>query len=153
MKAEETRKIFIQELNAQFSGLGTFSGGLKEQKREGNVVSSTTLEKPKMFAPKAISTPISLDIQPIRGMGFKDTKVDKILPSVETEEIYDMQALIESNPEGMRTLSYDTKTIKAQMALVKKKEWLDVMFEDIQWTKSIDLVGGIKSMLKKKIKI
>lgn len=57
-----------------------------------------------------------------------------------------MKELINSNPDGMRTLSIDNKTVKAQYALIKKKEWQDILFEDVDWFRKIDLYGSFKKI-------
>ena len=57
-----------------------------------------------------------------------------------------MQALISTNPEGMQTLAYDEKVVKKQLALVKRKEWQDILFSDVDWFMQIDLTSGIKKL-------
>ena len=59
-----------------------------------------------------------------------------------------MKELINANSENMRTISYDEKVVKTQLALVKKKEWQDILFEDVDWFKKIDLTSGIKRLFK-----
>ena len=55
-----------------------------------------------------------------------------------------MKELINSNPETMSTFTYDEKVMKKQLALVKKKEWQDILFEDIDWFMQIDITSPIK---------
>ena len=102
-------------------------------------------DKPKLFEPKAAESiqvkPNTLDIQSVKGIGFKSNE-DSNWINNKQQEIYDMKALIQSNPENMQTFSYDTKVVKAQLSLVKKKDWYDILFEDIDWFKKIDFPLG-----------
>lgn len=145
MKADETRKKLIKELNAQFEE--SADSIVHEEEREDlmKYFSLKMFDKPKLFEPKATESiqvkPNTLDIQSVKGIGFKSNE-DSNWINNKQQEIYDMKALIQSNPENMQTFSYDTKVVKAQLSLVKKKDWYDILFEDIDWFKKIDFPLG-----------
>ncbi len=150
MKAEETRRNLINELNTKFAKTGSFFGISEDPGDPVITFPSPTFEKPKMFEPLKINTTESnvfSEIHEVRGIGFKDN-IGNTPNSYKNKpvEIYNMQELIKSNPEGMRTISLDTKTIKALYALVKRREWQDILFEDVDWFKPIDITSGIKKM-------
>lgn len=147
MKAKETRFRLMTELQAQFSK--TDAALFTTSK---NNIEASTFDKPKMFMPKVsgrlemVTDSLST---PVKGIGFKNTTVE--IPStenIENQEIYSMKELINANPENMRTISYDEKVVKAQLALVKKKEWQDILFEDVDWFKKIDLTSGVKRLFR-----
>lgn len=147
MKAKETRFRLMTELQAQFSK--TDATLLTTSKKD---IEAPTLDKPKMFIPKTsgrlemVTDTLST---PVKGIGFKNTTVEiPTTKNVENQEIYSMKELINANPENMRTISYDENVVKAQLALVKKKEWQDILFEDVDWFKKIDLTSGIKKLFK-----
>ena len=147
MKAEETRYRLMTELQAQFSK--TDAPLIMPQSME---TKTSGYDKPKMFIPKdtgrleMVSETIST---PIKGIGFKNTTEVISETKIENQEIYSMKELITNNPDNMRTFSYDEKIVKAQLALVKKKEWQDILFEDVDWFQKIDLLSGIKKIFKK----
>ena len=156
MKAEETRKNLIKELNMQFAKASN-----KAEDPGDPVITfpSPVFEKPKMFEPLKINidsksnSSESSERLAVKGIGFKDTTTnisniskEKRIYNDESIEIYDMKKLIQSNPEGMRTLSIEPKTMKAQFALIKRKEWQDILFRDVDLFKEIDLATGIKKM-------
>ena len=156
MKAEETRKNLIKELNMQFAKASN-----KAEDPGDPVITfpSPVFEKPKMFEPLKINidnksnSSESSERLAVKGIGFKDTTInisniskEKRIYNDESIEIYDMKKLIQSNPEGMRTLSIEPKTMKAQFALIKRKEWQDILFRDVDLFKEIDLATGIKKM-------
>lgn len=159
MKADETRRNLINELNAKFSETGSFFGASEDPGDPIITFPSPTFEKPKMFEPLKVSvdntTNLMSSIPVVKGMGFRDnsnvvgtpTNKKKII-NEKPQEIYSMKELIDSNPEGMRTLSLDTKTIKAQYAIVKRREWQDILFEDVNWFQPIDITFGLKKLFK-----
>lgn len=146
MKAEEMRFRLMTELQAQFSKTdATLNTPV-------NIETDTIkLDKPMMFMPKSTGR---LELEkdnfssPIKGIGFKNTTGTISTKLNENQEIYNMKELIGTNPENMRTISYDEKVVKAQLALVKKKEWQDVLFEDVDWFKKIDITSGIKKLFR-----
>ena len=143
MKAEETKKRLYNELNKEFATNSFF--GSKEATEETSTFSLGSI-KPKMFEPKVSNnvqpTSNSIDMQSIKGIGFNDKVNEK------SQEIYSMKELIKSNPENMQTFSYDPKIIKAQYALVKKRNWEEILFSDVDWFKPIDLSSGFKALFK-----
>ncbi len=143
LKAEETRKRLYDELNSEFVGDGFF--GNQEETVGTNTFSLGSI-KPRMFEPKVSNnvqpTSNSIDMQSIKGIGF-NAKVNE-----KSQEIYSMKELIKSNPENMQTFSYDPKIIKAQYALVKKRNWEEILFSDVDWFKPIDLSSGFKALFK-----
>lgn len=145
VKAEEIRFKLMTELRTQFSE--TDANLLATPKTE---LDTPIIEKPKMFIPKTSGRLeiVTEDISaPIKGIGFKNTTEN--VKDVESQEIYSMKELITTNPDNMRTFSYDEKVVKAQLALVKKKEWQDILFEDVDWFKPIDITSGIKKLFKR----
>lgn len=154
MKAEETRANLIKELNAQYHQTGSFFSAPKIPDGPVTHFPSPSFEKPKMFEPIKIGTFNSLnatsDIPAVHGIGFKDNVVvkKKVKHESAPQEIYNMKELINSNPEGMRTLSYDTKTIKEQYALVKRREWQDILFYDVNLFKPIDITSSFRKFFK-----
>ena len=129
------------ELNTQF-GIGSDS--------TENSGSKSLFGKPKMFEPLKITDETSnfnsMDEQSIKGIGFKNNKTTG--KHGIQQEIYSMEDLINSNPEGMKTFSYETDVVKTQLALVKKKEWQEILFGDIDWFQPIDFAGGFKKLFK-----
>lgn len=166
MKAEETRVRLIAELEAQFSGAGATTvvqsasknavlGSVIQYAPKENVTNMSFLDfdKPKMFIPKdsgRLEMQVTETIPAVRGIGFKDAGAEETtLNILENHEIYSMKELIDKNPENMQTFSYDESVMKTQLALVKKKEWHDLLFEDIDWFKNIDLLSGIKRLFNR----
>ncbi|MBQ9314133.1 MAG: hypothetical protein IJ220_03910 [Clostridia bacterium] len=151
MKAEDTRKKLISELNAQLSELNGRHNIQIKSKDSMKSFSIPAFEKPKLFEPQTSkNSEISLntlDTQSIKGIGFKEDNHSNSTDYT-PKEIYNMKEFIQSNPENMQTFSYDVKVVKAQLALVKKKEWQDILFEDVDWFKKIDLTSGIKKFLR-----
>lgn len=156
MKAEETRLKLMNELHMQFSKTDAISNPISNK-----VVNDVTLNtdiniekislgKPKMFIPKEMGR---LEIvtgamdTPVRGLGFKNT-TDEFTKISENQEIYSMKELINTNPENMVTLTFDESVVKAQLALVKKKEWQDILFEDVDWFMKIDIASGLKKLFR-----
>lgn len=146
MKTEDVRNNLIKELNMQFSKTGMSFDTQKGPDDPITTFPSPTFEKPKMFEPKNLTGfdigSSSTEIPAVRGIGFKNNNLDT--KTSDAQEIYNMKELINSNPDNMRTLSYDTKTVKAQYALIKRKEWQDILFEDVDLFKPIDLYSGFK---------
>ena len=160
MKAEETRLRLMNELQAQFSKTDVTSSTVSDtnttkfifKQNEDLYVEKISLDKPKMFMPKEsgrleiITDSLST---PVKGIGFTNTTNEFSSTKLNgNQEIYSMKELINTNPENMRTLSFDEKVVKAQLALVKKKEWQDILFEDIDWFKKIDITSGIKKLFR-----
>ena len=164
MNAEKTRKRLKTELEAQFLN-DNFN--MSNEKKDAQVKSSVNtvfsfapnepvvtfsspnFEKPKMFMPKAIAeheASSSITSKTVKGIGFSNKIESTKNVTKSMDEIYDMQALISTNPEGMQTLAYDEKVVKKQLALVKKKEWQDILFSDVDWFMQIDLTSGIKKL-------
>lgn len=144
MKAEETRRRLISELESQFNS---------QIAQEDSVINFPlpTFEKPNMFMPKEsgrLEMLIESTETSIKGMGFRKSS-EKINDTTKVQEIYSMKELITANPNNMRTLSYDENVLKTQLALVKRKEWQDSLFEDVDWFKQIDILGGIKRLFKR----
>lgn len=152
MKAEETRKNLINELNTQLSKTGSFSAMPKKSNELESNFTSLSYGKPKMFEPNTLNavkiTPNTLDIQSVKGIGFKSTGIAPLGGWNRPKEIYDMKELINSNPENMKTFSYDVKTVKAQVALVKRRDWQDILFSDVDWFKPIEFTMGMKKLFK-----
>ena len=161
MKAEETRKNLIKELNMQFAKASNCFSKVEDPGDPVITFPSPSFEKPKMFEPLKINNENknnfseSSDIFSIKGIGFKDATIitgdiskEKKIYSDEPIEIYDMKKLIQSSPEGMRTLSIEPKVVKSQFALVKRKEWQDILFGDVDWFKEIDLTAGFKKIFR-----
>lgn len=164
MNAEETRKRLKMELEAQFLNDNFNMSKEKEDAQAKSSVDtvlsfapgepvvtfpSPTFEKPKMFMPKSITeheTSSSITSKTVKGIGFSNKIGSTKKVTKGTGEIYDMQALISTNPEGMQTLAYDEKVVKKQLALVKRKEWQDILFSDVNWFMQIDLTSGIKKL-------
>lgn len=163
LRAEETRKKLIDELNTKYAKTGSFFDLTEDPGDPVVTFPSPIFEKPKMFEPVKINimnegNP-SFEIPEVRGLGFKDTTINEKVISEEKNtsrdkpvEIYDMKKLIQSNPEGMRTLSIEPKTVKAQFALVKRREWQDILFEDVDWFREVDLTAGIKKIFHSNFK-
>ena len=89
MKAEETRKKIMAELNNEWNGESVFSADMKT--------------KPKMFMPKSINHSINVeasDSQVFKGIGFK-SNTSKIGIN-DSYEIYNMKEFINSNPIGSK---------------------------------------------------
>ena len=140
MKAEETRKKLYMELSKQFSRFDPGDPTVN--------FPSPSFEKPKMFETKKndlISS--SIDSQFVKGISFERKSEVSNTPT----EIYSMKELINTNKENMRTLSYDTKVIKAQLALVKKKEWQDILFSDVNLFENINIISEMKKLFHIKI--
>lgn len=147
MKAEEIRKKLMIELSEQL---------LAEEKAttitfapDEPVVTfpSPNLEKPKMFEPLNIANVKkneTINDNIVRGIGFQTSNIESKKMKNVSCEIYDMGDFIGSNPNTMSTFTYDEKVMKKQLALVKKREWQDILFEDIDWSMQIDLVSPIK---------
>ena len=162
VNAEETRKRLKMELEAQFlnDNFNITKGDAQTKSSVNTVLSfapgepvvtfpSPTFEKPKMFMPKSITeneTSFSITSKTVKGIGFSNKIENTKKVTKGTSEIYDMQALISTNPEGMQTLAYDEKVVKKQLALVKRKEWQDILFSDVDWFMQIDLTSGIKKL-------
>lgn len=148
VNASETRLKLIKELNEEFSNI---SNELTPPDEPVTNFPSPRFDKPKMFMPQTSGRLEVVNEKPvttIRGMGFrnvKETRSDNYY--VEGQEIYSMKDLINANPENMQTFSYDEKVVEAQLALVKKKEWQDVLFGDVDWFMKIDLTSGIKKII------
>ena len=125
MKPEDVRNNLISELNVKYN-------------------------KPKLFEPvKLENTSNGFEISPIVGMGFKDSISNGTsFSSGREQEIYNMRDFINSNPESMKTFYYDTKTVKTQYALVKRKEWEDILFGDVDWFKPIDFGKFFKNWFR-----
>lgn len=146
MKAEEIRLKLTNELQAQFSKTDIMSFAPK--KVDDCIIKES---KPMMFMPKSNSEEdkiISDILAPVKGIGFKNTTDISEIRINDNQEIYNMKELIGTNPENMRTISYDENVVKAQLALVKKKEWQDILFDDVDWFMKIDLTFGIKKLFK-----
>lgn len=166
MNAEETRKRLKMELEAQLLN-GNFNTSDLDSKLEAKPSTSTvlnfspgepivtfpspTFEKPKMFMPRsthAHESSSSIASKAVKGIGFSNKTLSAKSADKVAGEIYDMQALISASPEGMQTLAFDEKIVKKQLALVKKKEWQDILFSDVDWFMQIDLTSGIKKFFK-----
>lgn len=166
MDVEETRKRLKMELEAQFLN-GNFNTSNSEtdvetKNSENTVLSfapgepivtfpTPTFEKPKMFMPKTVNktqTLESITSKAVKGMAFSNKSQVTKNAKKTTEEIYDMQAWINANPEGMETITYDENVVRKQLALVKRKEWQDILFSDVDWFMQIDLTSGIKNFFK-----
>lgn len=150
MKAEETRQRLMFELKAQFDGTSSTSDTPDEP-----VVTfpSPNFEKPKMFMPKEAGRLEMTNDFNVHGIGFAEKSITQNPQnSINNEEIeiYNMQDLIATNPVNMKTITYDENVVKKQMGLVKKRDWQDILFEDIDWFKQIDLVAGIKKIFGRK---
>lgn len=164
MTTEEIRKRLKTELEAQFLNDDFNMSDVKEDAQAKSSVNtvlsfapdepivtfpSPTFEKPKMFIPKSTTEheiSSSITSKTVKGIGFSNKIESTKKVTKDTGEIYDMQALISTNPEGMQTLAYDEKVVKKQLALVKKKEWQDILFSDVDWFMQIDLTSGIKKL-------
>lgn len=147
MKTEETRKKIMFELQAQFQETG--SSSVSSHAPDDPVVSfpSPTFEKPKMFMPKDSGRlEMTADFN-IHGIGFADEKNNVKSKDIENIEIYNMQDLIATNPVNMKTITYDENAVRAQLGLVKRKDWQDILFEDVDWFKKIDLKASFKKLL------
>lgn len=162
MNVEETRKRLKMELEAQLL-TGNFNTSdldskLKTKSSTNAVLSfspnepivtfpSPSFEKPKMFIPRPThehESSCSIASKTVKGIGFSNKTLPVKAADKVADEIYDMQALISASPEGMQTLAFDEKVVKKQLALVKKKEWQDILFSDVDWFMQIDLTSGIK---------
>ena len=146
MKAEETRYRLMTELQAQFANINTLSTDVNNT---AETFDDTSLEKPRMFIPKtseSLSVEVEASQDTIKGIGFANTIIDTNTKPNEVKEIYNMKEFIATNPENMQTFSYDTKIIKTQMALVKRKEWQDILFSDVDWFMKIDITSGLKKI-------
>lgn len=123
MRPEDIRNNLINELNGVYN-------------------------KPNLFEPIRLDgTSKEFEISPVVGMGFKDSIPSNASSQTnKSEEIYNMKEFINSNPENMKTFYYDTKTVKTQYALVKRKEWQDILFSDVDWFKPISF--GFKNLFK-----
>ena len=152
MKAEETRRRLISELETQFSKADVNFTAFKTPDDPATNFPSPSFDKPKMFMPKTsgrLEMITTSEIPAVNGIGFKNSKSTNKIKLNENQEIYSMKELINMQPENMKTLSYDEKIVKTQLALVKKKEWQDILFEDIDWFKKVDVVSGIKNLFRK----
>lgn len=152
MKAEETRKKLISEINKQFSKVNSYSAEKGTQEGTLDEMMAFKLEKPKMFEPNQISNekiiPNTLDIQTVKGIGFKSSGIAPLGGWNKPKEIYSMKELIDSNPENMQTFSYDTKTVKAQVGLIKRKDWQDILFSDVDLFQPIEFGTTLKKIFK-----
>lgn len=75
MKAEETRKKIIKELNQQLDEVGSFLSGSKGPEEPITTFPSPIFEKPKMFAPHnrnhdEMTEIVMGTIPPVRGIRF-----------------------------------------------------------------------------------
>lgn len=141
MNAEEIRKKLMNELNAELSASKDTPSISFAPDEPIVTFPSPSFDKPKMFEPvQNVDTSFTGD-KLIKGIAFKNKKVEK---AKTTSEIYSMKEFISSNPINMSTITYDEKIMKKQLALVKKKEWQDILFEDIDWSMQIDLATPIK---------
>lgn len=143
VNAEEIRKKLISELNAEFSASKNTPSISFAPDEPIVTFPSPSFEKPKMFEPSKIGNENFINDKLVKGIAFKTSKAESAKKQ-KTDEIYSMKEFINSNPANMSTFSYDEKIMKKQLALVKKKEWQDILFEDIDWTMQIDLVSPIK---------
>lgn len=149
MKAEEIRCRLISELEAQFSGKDV---SLTTPEEPVITFPSPSFEKPKMFETKtspSLEFHVDSTIPVVKGIGFKNKRTDSSIAVEENKEIYSMKELIDSNLENMQTFSYDEKVVKTQLALVKKRDWQDILFDDVDWFMKIDIISGIKRLFGK----
>lgn len=125
MEPEDVRKNLIKELNGKYN-------------------------KPKLFEPVKLGDENKgFEISPVIGMGFKDSVSNGAsFANGREQEIYNMKEFINSNPEDMKTFYYDVKTVKTQYALVKRKEWQDILFGDVDWFKPINFGKGFKDWFR-----
>lgn len=143
VKAEEIRKKLMAELNAELSAARSTTSISYAPDEPIVTFPSPSFEKPKMFEPSKIGNENFINDKLVKGIAFKTSKAESAKKQ-KTDEIYSMKEFINSNPANMSTFSYDEKIMKKQLALVKKKEWQDILFEDIDWSMQIDLVSPIK---------
>lgn len=139
----------MEELKAQFNKTDAYLAG---SSKAAETFDNTILEKPKMFIPKdygRLKLTYESSSNAVRGIGFKKTTENINSTEFENKEIYSMKELIDTNPENMETFSYDENVMKAQLALVKKKEWQDILFGDVDWFMKIDITSGLKKIFKK----
>lgn len=141
MNAEEIRKKLMNELNAELSASKDTPSISFAPDEPIVTFPSPSFEKPKMFEPIKNGDANFINDKLVKGIAFKNKKVEN---QKTTGEIYCMKEFINSNPASMSTITYDEKVMKKQLALVKKKEWQDILFEDIDWSMQIDLATPIK---------
>jgi len=151
LKAEETKKRLIYELNMKYEAPNEL---LDVKENTSKSFSTQLFGKPKMFEPSNIQNNTTssnpLNMESIRGIGFKTKENSQLIDAKKSKpkEIYNMKEFIKSNPENMQTFSYDTKVVREQLALVKKKEWQDILFNDVDWFHQINITSGLKKMFK-----
>lgn len=145
MKAKDVRNKLTQELQAQFSNADASLFAPGEP-----VINfpSPSFDKPKMFEPikHYKGSEGSTDSFNIKGIAFGDKNGEQKL---ENNEVYNMQELIASNPENMSTILYDEKVLQTQLALVKKRDWYDMLFSDVDLFKPIDFGMSVKKLFKR----
>lgn len=145
--AKKTRENLIKELNAQFSTEGKTTSVSSVPDEPVVTFPSPTFEKPRMFEPVGgitFNKTETINNKIVKGIAFSNTTSEKPKTKNNSYEIYNMKEFINSNPETMSTFTYDEKVMKKQLALVKKKEWQDILFEDIDWFMQIDITSPIK---------
>ncbi len=149
VNAKETRDKLIKELNAQFSSPNE-SESISFAPDEPIVTfPSPTFEKPKMFEPVScvnVKKTETTNNKIVKGIGFAATNYENRNSQKVLSEIYNMKEFINSNPETMSTFIYDEKVMKKQLALIRKKDWHDILFEDVDWFMQIDIVSSIKKL-------
>lgn len=145
MKAKDVRNKLTKELQAQFSIAGA---SLLAPNEPVINFPNPSFEKPKMFEPIKDDncSEFSTNTFNVKGITFKNKKVTS---KVDNSEVYSIQALISSNPESMSTILYDEKVLQTQLALVKKRDWYDMLFSDIDLFKPIDLGMSVKKLFKR----
>lgn len=150
MKAEEIRKKLMKELSEQLSVEEKATTITFAPDEPVVTFPSPSYEKPKMFEPLNITNvkkSRAINDSIVKKIGFETSNIEgKKMKSIPCE-IYDMGDFINSNPNTMSTFTYDEKVMKKQLALVKKKEWKDILFEDIDWFMQIDISSPIKKFL------
>lgn len=143
VNAEEIRKKLMDELNAELSAPKDVTSISLAPDEPVVTFPSFSFEKPKMFETVKGGNENFINDKLVKGIAFKTSKVESSKKQ-KTNEIYSMKEFINSNPATMSTFNYDEKIMKKQLALVKKKEWQDILFEDINWSMQIDLATPIK---------
>ena len=158
MKAEDIRHRLIFELQAQFSETGLNNDASSGPEEPVITFPSPTFEKPQMFMPKETGRlELETDYN-IKGIGFADNSNSNQNPNPNSipsktnnknMEIYSMKELIEANPANMQTIIYDENVAKKQLGLIKKVDWQDILFQDVDWFKPINVFSGIKKFFGK----
>ncbi len=148
MKAKKNRHRLSSELNEQHTKAND-----KSNLSTIHNASIGEYGKPQMFMPQGdenLENTKNITENTVKGIGFVNTQEEVSALKNDGVEIYNMQEFIASNPVNMKTFSYEPETTQTtQYALVKKRNWQDILFGDVDLFKKIDLTAGLKKLFKK----